>query len=176
MQFENFTIRHPLQNDAKDFFELIESNRKRLESFFAGTVSRTKTLLDTEIYTAEIITKIDKRIYFPFLVIDNNNQKIAAFVDVKNIDWNIPKAELGCFADSHYEGKGVASKAMKMVIQVLFEEMGFNKLFLRTHQSNKAAISLAEKSGFEVEGILRSDYKTTNGELVDLIYYGLLKK
>ncbi|MFT5779805.1 MAG: ribosomal-protein-serine acetyltransferase [Crocinitomicaceae bacterium] len=38
-----------------------------------------------------------------------------------------------------------------------------------------AAKKLAESCGFEIEGTIRKDYKTTSGELIDLIYYGLLK-
>ena len=96
-------------------------------------------------------------------------------MDVKNIDWNIPKGELGCFIDRHFEGKGFTKKAFSRFISHLFNQYGFNKLFLRTHESNTSAKSLAESCGFEQEGILRQDYKTTEGELVDLIYYGLLK-
>ena len=51
---------------------------------------------------------------------------------------------------------------------------GFTKLFLRTSPANTDACLLAEKCGFEIEGLLRKDYKTTSGELVDLRYYGLL--
>jgi RimJ/RimL family protein N-acetyltransferase len=55
-----------------------------------------------------------------------------------------------------------------------FEEHKFKKLFLRTHPTNLAARKIAEKCGFEVEGIIKRDYKTTSGELIDLVYYGRL--
>lgn len=38
----------------------------------------------------------------------------------------------------------------------------------------KSARALAEHCDFEVEAIIRSDYKTTKGELIDLVFYGLL--
>jgi RimJ/RimL family protein N-acetyltransferase len=49
------------------------------------------------------------------------------------------------------------------------------KLFLRTHEKNIASRRVAEKNGFVMEGIIRNDYKTTSGVVVDLMYYGLLK-
>jgi ribosomal-protein-serine acetyltransferase len=52
----------------------------------------------------------------------------------------------------------------------------FCKTFLGTHQNNIAAQRVAEKCGFEKEGVIRKDYKTTKGELVDLIYYGRVKE
>jgi hypothetical protein len=40
-------------------------------------------------------------------------------VDVKNIDWNVPKAELDSFIDSNYEGLGITTKATVLVIDYL---------------------------------------------------------
>lgn len=175
MQFDNYHIRLLQQGDASAYFGLIEANRSRLEDFFAGLVSKTKTLEDTSAFLSGIEDKIREKTYFPFIVTDNTGGHIVGFIDVKNIDWNIPKAELGCFMDNRYAGKGIAKKALELVIAHLFRESGFNKLFLRTHESNIAARAVAEQCGFEVEGIIRKDYRTTKGELIDVLYYGLLK-
>lgn len=40
--FDNYLIRPIQQNDAAAFFKMVEVNRPRLESGFAGTVSKTK--------------------------------------------------------------------------------------------------------------------------------------
>ena len=46
MHFDHFIIR-PLQEDDLDsYFQLIQKNKKRLEDFFAGTISETQTLED----------------------------------------------------------------------------------------------------------------------------------
>jgi RimJ/RimL family protein N-acetyltransferase len=50
-----------------------------------------------------------------------------------------------------------------------------NKLYLRVSGDNKASQRVAEKNGFRTEGTLRSDFKTSDGKLIDLIYYGLLR-
>jgi RimJ/RimL family protein N-acetyltransferase len=176
MTFDHYTIRLATEQDAGKFFRIVEENRKRLEDFFAGTVSKTKTLTDTEAFMKERMKLMSEKKYFPFLVIDNETERVVGFIDVKNIDWNIPKAELGCFLDANYTTLGLSKKALSMVIAHLFAEYKFEKLFLRTHQQNTAARRLAEGCGFEVEGIIRKDYKTTSGEVIDLVYYGLLKK
>jgi ribosomal-protein-serine acetyltransferase len=96
-------------------------------------------------------------------------------MDIKSIDWNIPKAELGFFIDENYEGKGIISIAVSKVVEHCFETLKMKKLFLRTHEKNIGSRKVAEKNGFTVEGIIRSDYKTTRGVIVDLMYYGLLE-
>lgn len=173
MEFDNFTIRLIGKEDLENFYSLISDNRQRLEVFFAGTVAKTRTLADTQNYFSEILKKADEKTYLPFVIVTDG--RLAGFIDVKNIDWNIPKGELGCFIDSNYAGKGITKKAFSKLVDHLFSDFGFNKLFLRTHESNISAKALAESCGFEVEGILRRDYKTTTGELVDLIYYGRVK-
>ena len=172
--FGPYALRLLTPDDAQTFFNLIEANRSRLEDYFSGTVSRTRTLADTGQYTSEVMDRIAAQTYYPYFIIHQATGDAIGWVDVKNIDWNIPKAELGCFIDQHYAGKVIAHQAMHELIQHLFHERGFNKLFLRTAPTNTDACALAEKCGFEIEGLLRSDYKTSRGELVDLRYYGLL--
>ena len=174
MNFDNFSIRSLTTDDQQEFFNLIDRNRPRLEAFFSGTVSKTRTLEDTKDYVTEITKKAEQKVYLPFLLINNYNNSLIGFIDIKNIDWNIPKGELGCFIDEEYANKGISTKALKVFTDFCFKTYGFNKLFLRTHQNNYSAKKIAESCGFEVEGIIRKDYKTTTGELVDLIYYGKL--
>jgi RimJ/RimL family protein N-acetyltransferase len=176
MNFDHYTIRQLTMDDLHDYFNLIESNRKRLEDFFAGTVAITRTLEGTKTHLSDVLEKAGKNDYFPFIVVDNDSGKIIASIQVKSLDWNIPKGELGYYIDAKYEGKGVVTKAVSMIIDHCFKQIKLNKLFIRTFHENKASIQVAEKNGFILEGTIRSDYKTTSGKLVDLLYYGLLRE
>jgi RimJ/RimL family protein N-acetyltransferase len=172
IEFENYRIR-PLEiTDLKPYFDLVERNRKRLEDFFTGTVTRTKDLAATELFLTELTARRMDRQYFPFILENNTTKEFIAFIDLKNLDWTIPKSEIGCYTDEQFAGKGLTTKALQLFVAYCFEHFKFKKLFLRTHHTNKAAQILAERCGFEREGILRMDYKTTSGEIVDLIYYG----
>jgi RimJ/RimL family protein N-acetyltransferase len=172
MTFDNYTIRLLTIHDLDAYFQLVEKNRQRLEDFFTGTVTKTKTFEDTRTFITDITQRANDRTYFPYIIVDNSNDKIAGFLDLKNIDWNIPKSELGCYIDKDYANKGIATKAFRLFCDFCFAEYKFQKLFLRTHHNNTFARRVAEKCGFEIEGTIRRDYKTTSGEIVDLIYYG----
>lgn len=172
MQFDNYSIRLLVPQDLDAFYNLVDKNRPRLEDFFAGTVSKTRTLKETEKFITEIILKVREKTYFPYIIIDNSNNSIIGFIDLKNIDWNIPKSELGCYIDEKYAGKGITTRAINLFCDYCFEKYSFKKLYLRTHKNNMSARSVAEKCGFEIEGIIRRDYKTTAGKIVDLMYYG----
>ena len=176
MNFENYLLRLVNTNDVQVYFDLIDNNRKRLEDFFAGTVSKNKSMEETRLFIAEVTEKAEKKTYFPFIIIDSSTQQMIGYVDIKNIDWNIAKAELGYFIDKSHEGEGIITKALSKMIEYCFDVLQLRKLFLRTHEANMASRKVAEKNGFRVEGIIRSDYKTTSGIIVDLMYYGLLNK
>lgn len=169
---ENYIVKMLSTNESESFFQLIDTNRKRLEDFFAGTVSYTKTVSDTTDYCKEIDQKIMDRVYFPYVIIEISSQKIIGFIDIKNIDWSIPKAELGAFIDSKYEGKGIITNTMSSLIDTIVNEHHFKKLLCRISSRNKRSINVALNSGFELEGTIKCDYKTTKGEIIDLNYYG----
>jgi len=172
MTFDNFTIRLLTFKDLDAYFNLVKQNRERLEDFFTGTVSRTKTLEDTKEFLIDIVQRTKDKTYFPYIIIDDSNQRIAGFIDLKNIDWNIPKSEMGLYIDKDYANQGISTKAFRLFCDFCMSEYKFKKLFLRTHNNNIFARRIAENCGFEIEGTIRRDYKTTSGEIVDLIYYG----
>jgi RimJ/RimL family protein N-acetyltransferase len=174
LNFDDYIIR-PLEiSDLNPYFNLVERNRKRLEDFFTGTVSKTKDIAATQLFLEEINEKRNQKLYYPFIVVHQSTNEFVAFFDLKNIDWSIPKTEIGCYTDEGFTNKGVTTKAMQLFIDHCFTTFQFKKIFLRTHHSNIAAQRVAIACGFEIEGTIRMDYKTTSGEIVDLIYFGKL--
>ena len=123
-------------------------------------------------YCVEIEQRIKTKTYFPYMITDARTNKFVGLVDVKNIDWNVPKAELGSFIDTKYEHQGITSKATNLVLNHIVEEYKFIKILCRANSRNKGSIAVILKNGFELEGTIRNDYRTTKGEIVDLNYYG----
>ena len=171
-KFINFKI---VEFDTKlgnSFFNLIDSNRTRLSEYFAGTVANTRTLEDTLEYCNLIDQRVKNKSYLPFIIINRENNDFIGYVDVKNIDWGVPKAELGYFIDLEYEGKGIISQALAVIIDKLTKKYQFKKLLCRVNSQNLGSINVALKNGFELEGTIRNDYRTTDNKVVDLNYYG----
>ncbi len=174
LNFENYTIRLLTIKDLNNYFNLINTNRKRLEDVFTGTVLETKTIESTKVFMLKDLERTKGKTYFPYIIIDKSDYKFVGFIDLKNIDKNIGKAELGFYMDEKYSGQGIMTKALICFCEFCFEEFKFRKLFLRTHPDNLPTRKLAEKCGFKIEGLIRNDYMTTSGEIIDLVYYGRL--
>lgn len=174
MSTSDFHLSLLSKKDHEPFYHLIQNNLERLADFFAGTVRRTTTLQDTKAYCVEIEQRIIDKTYFPYLIIETRTENLVGLIDLKNIDWSIPKGELGAFIDKDHEGRGIITHYGRVLIDQIVSEHHFKKLFCRASPRNTRSIQVIERIGFEFEGTLKRDYKTTQGELVDLNYYGKL--
>ncbi|MEO8148930.1 MAG: GNAT family N-acetyltransferase [Bacteroidia bacterium] len=175
LTFDNFTIRPVSIHDGENYFLFVDNNRDRIIHFLPVTVNSNKTIDETKIYLEDRILKASQNEVFTLVICDNATDKIIGLIFIKNIEWNIPKCEFGYCIDKNYEGKGIMTKGLSLVIDECFQSMKMNKIFMRIHESNISSRRIAEKNGFIVEGILRSDFKSVEGKLLDIMYFGLLR-
>lgn len=66
-----------------------------------------------------------------------------------------------------YRGRGIGSQLLEKVIDKA-KEFGLEKIELHVYTTNKSAIALYEKFGFEEEGIIKK-YRKLNGEYFDCL-------
>ena len=114
----------------------------------------------------------DKR--FDVTVLEDG--EIVAFGGFTSINREIGKAETYLFASPFQLHKGIGTRAKKLICEFGFKELGLNKIYFITNEDNYASIRVNEKCGFKLEGRLRKEYLTKNGEYKDRLYYGLLKE
>ena len=175
MIFNPYRIRLIAESDATSMFNLIERNRVRLSDYFPNSIKAIVSNNSALLYILEKVREGKNKVSFCFVIEGMADAELIGVVFLKNVEWTIPKAELAYFIDSQNEGKGIITKALSFVIAYGFDVLKLNKLYLRASGDNKASQRVAEKNGFRAEGTLRSDFKTSDGKLIDMIYYGLLK-
>lgn len=94
---------------------------------------------------------------------------------VSVVDWSLMhrRAEflIGVLPDS---GSGVAADATYAVIGFLAGKARLEKLTASFYTNNPQALKLAEKLGFQREGVLREHMRTLDGTRSDLVLTGLL--
>jgi RimJ/RimL family protein N-acetyltransferase len=84
-------------------------------------------------------------------------------------------AEVGYWVAPQARGKGVCTRAVRLVSRWLIADHGIERLQLRADEQNVASRKVAEKAGFTEEGILRSSrYNPRLGRRVDFVMYSLL--
>lgn len=173
--FDNYTIRPICIEDASNYYSFVAKNKDRLTKYFPNTLKANKDISSSTANITERIKLAEQREFFTFVILDNITGHIIGSVFIKNLDWNIPKGEMGYFVDKDYEGKGIITKAASLITDFCFSTLGLNKVFMRIAQDNISSMRVAEKNNFQAEGILRRDFKTSEGKLIDVVYYGILK-
>lgn len=100
----------------------------------------------------------------------------CGLIGLLNIDSKNKKAEYYVsMGDATLKGKGVSTKASKLLLEFAFGELDLNKVYLYTESENIPMQRLAEKVGFVCEGLLASDL-FSRGRFVDRYVYGLSKE
>lgn len=92
-----------------------------------------------------------------YLLICTKEDNISiGYISVTNIDYVNKKAQYGGIVISkENSGKGYGTEATKLLIKYVFEELGLNMIYGYWREDHKASIRMAEKIGFEVDGLVR---------------------
>jgi RimJ/RimL family protein N-acetyltransferase len=96
------------------------------------------------------------------------------------VRWYEPEqgnAEVGYWVAPDARGLGVCTSALRLVARWVFEQPGMERLQLRADEANEPSNRVAQKAGFQREGVLRSSrYNARLGRRVDFVLYSLLRR
>src|SRR5690625_3584170 len=111
-----------------------------------------------------------------FIVCDIESDKPIGYGGLIGIDYKNGKAEsyMG-IGDQSYQGKGIGYEIRKILLDYAFTELNMNKIYAYVWKENSPMITLNEKVGFQIEGLLRQDI-LSHGEKRDRYIMGILKE
>ncbi|MBL0341980.1 MAG: GNAT family N-acetyltransferase [Bacteroidetes bacterium] len=82
-------------------------------------------------------------------------------------------AELGYWIAEPYWGKGIATKAILLIVDYGFKTFDLTRIFARPFGSNRASAKALEKAGFSLEARLKNTI-FKNGVFQDELIFGIL--
>lgn len=169
----DFRLKVSSLSDASDLLQLTKRNRKSLLESFPLSAN-LETIDQAHSYIAERAHWAAMGTAFYYGVRHKKNNQLIGQFHIKHINWKSHSAELGYYVDADYRRKGVASQLIGLAQEELFTKRNFRRLTLRAITTNEPSIQLAEKLGFRKEGVLRSEFTTGAGELVDNVLFSKL--
>jgi RimJ/RimL family protein N-acetyltransferase len=81
---------------------------------------------------------------------------------------------IGYWCASEVRGRGLTTRALRLVCRFGFDELQLGRLELITDPDNRASQRVAEKVGFSREGVLRSHLVHPDGRRRDSVMFSLL--
>ena len=95
-------------------------------------------------------------------------------VSLTEIEWNHQCAWISIgIGDADARGRGYGGEAMRLALELAFNELGLHRLSLTVFSYNTPAITMYERLGWVREGTFR-EYLARDGKRHDMILYGLL--
>jgi ribosomal-protein-serine acetyltransferase len=168
-------VRAVTTDDAGGFFRLCDGERQRIHNYFPVTTERTVDERAAAGYVRELIDQAQRREAYCFLVWLPGDPDPVGAVFLKSFDWRIPKCEMAYFVAAKHQGKGIGSAAVAWAADEALRRLGMERVFLRIDPQNTASIRVGEKNGFAKEGLLKRDFRTTDGALLDVLVLARIK-
>jgi RimJ/RimL family protein N-acetyltransferase len=110
-----------------------------------------------------------------FAVVDTSSGKVVGSCGIGWQDDPHGVAEIGYWVRPGHRGRGVATRAVRLASEWAFEEGGVQRLQLRADELNTASQRVAERAGFQREGVLRSvRYSRRQRRRVDFVMFSRL--
>ena len=157
---------------AHEVFEVANRERTHLRKFL-DWVDHVQSIEDEVNFLKEIQcleAENKTRLYFIYEAHD-----LVGAVDLHKIDTLNNQGEVGYWLSQHVTGKGVMTKAVKLICAIAFNELKLNRLEIRAQKENKASQRVAEKAGFRFMGEARESL-CRRGDYVTMYHYKLLKR
>ena len=139
-------------NESKELFELVDKNRKHLETFlywvpFNKTVKDSRNFIKKQLEKFKENTGCDFGIYYQNKLIGSGGFHV---IDLKN-----KSAEIGYWIDKDFEGKGIVKKSVQKMVEIGKKKYKLHRITIKMEPLNERSKNIPKSLGFVYEGTER---------------------
>lgn len=161
-------IRPPQAGDGPAFYAAINASREHLRRFLPWATSSHLTQDESENFVRLCHTKFLSRTDVAMALFDRKTQQLCGGSGLHRMDWSIPSFEIGYWVHKDHEGQGLVTEAVNAITRYAFNQLQAQRVEIRCETDNVRSRAVAERLGFERDGILRHDRrKIHSGDLTD---------
>ncbi|MFP4497815.1 MAG: GNAT family N-acetyltransferase [Vulcanimicrobiota bacterium] len=168
---------------------MIESHRLRLRPIRKEDIDKWLIWLNDEEVMKYLsvygVNRMQEESFFETMT-KSNNEKVftietkegepVGVTGLHKIHWEWRNAELGIIiGEKKHWNKGFCTEAMRLMVEIGFNRMNLNSIYLRVCEFNQHAVKCYEKAGFVIEGRLRQHHYF-NGRYSDEIFMSIIKE
>lgn len=155
---------------AEEFLAHMDRGRE-LVGQFIGLADRVTDLASSRAYLqtyAEKAAADAGRIYGIWV-----NGELVGGVLFRTMDLAQGTAEVGCWLEPSAVGKGLVTRAARVIIDWAIEERGIHRVEWRAAAGNRASVAVAQRLGMTQDGMLR-EYFLYRGKRHDIEIWSVL--
>ena len=174
IESERLHIRAPRVEDAAAVLEAIRETHAELRLWMPWA-QRIPTLEEERERLAESVRRFEAGEDFPLFAFDRASGEWVAASGLHDPDWNVPRFETGYWVRSSRARRGYATEAVRAITEAAFATLGAARVEIRCHDRNERSWRVAERAGFTLEGVLRSEQRHLDGTLRDTRVYARVR-
>ncbi len=156
---------------ANTLFELTKNNRVYLSQWLPWT-GFIQQIEDTQKFIQSTKQQWASGNGFQCAII--YQEKLAGVIGFHEFNRTNDSASVGYWLGEHYQGLGLITQSLSVLLQVAFDNYRINRVVIRCAINNITSRKIPEKLGFQLEGILRANEKL-NGQYIDQAICSLIK-
>lgn len=166
---QGYELRALSDADAHELHAVIERNRARLARWIHWAHGQTAQDTRAFIGRARAMEQEGSGLSRAIVAAGDLAGVVGITVDRAN-----RSAEIGYWLDEASSGKGVMTAAVAAVVDDGFRRYRLVRVEIRTDVDNRPSRAVAERLGFQLEGVLRQSYRVLDERYSDDAVYSLL--
>ena len=143
-------LRIATESDAATLFQLVEENREHLRAWLPWLDETTSIQDEIEFIHGQLIRhqKTDGSLF----LIWYQGRTIVGTLSVNQVDHGNQTGWIGYWLDRGHTGKGIMTRAVGAIVDVLLVSCGFNRVVIEIGVGNSASMAIPLRLGFREEG------------------------
>jgi RimJ/RimL family protein N-acetyltransferase len=167
------TLRPWATHDAAELVEALDGDEE--VAHWLDSIPQPYTDADAHAWLSQTRHAWNDGAACPFAVVDAETGRLLGGIGLRWNDRVNRVGEVGYWARAGARGRGITSRALRLVSDWAVYAAGCERLVLRADTRNVASQRVAERAGFVREGIERSSrFSPRQGRRVDFVVYSRL--
>lgn len=170
-------IRIPRPGDGHAHYEALVESLPPLRQFLGALpwIAREQSVELSEVICANSRNNFDERKDFQFFIFEKNGGRFIGGCGLYRIDWTLPQVEVGYWCRTSSTGQGFIAEAVDAMVRYAMDELKAVRVELLTDVDNVQSRKVADRCGFELEGVHRNARRDPDGALRDMCTYARVK-
>jgi ribosomal-protein-serine acetyltransferase len=170
---ERLILRQPSPDDAETIQNAIEETFEDLHQWMPWAI-HLQSLNETRGFLEAAENKFIEGEDFAISVFHRQTGEFVLSTGLHPRNWDVPKFEIGYWCREAMQNRGFTTEAVKALTDIAFKEMAATRVEIRCDSRNIPSRRVAERAGYRLEAMLRSDDRANDGSLRDTVIYVLL--
>jgi RimJ/RimL family protein N-acetyltransferase len=172
---ERVRLRPYREGDGAALWEAVDESREHLSRWMPW-VHEYGSPADAEAFARRAQAKWLVREDLVVGIFERDGPRLLGGSGLHRIDWSLRSFEIGYWIRATAESRGYVSEAVQLLTSLAFEQLEAHRVEIRIDPRNTRSRAVAERTGFVLEGCLRSCVMDSDGQPADRLVFSMTRQ